>query len=751
MTNGDTKHYNSRKSRVEATASGHSASRLSAHKALPSAPDARRISRPAEKRRPREDQRTSGSTLTSGSRPESRNSPVVSSGLIPAGMTNQEDFYARRFSPTSSRAVTPSSLNTLQQQTVQESLPSPRKTLTKRTKPIELPADVPHSALLQAPLSKENRRSMNLEPKAPVPADQSVSRRLSNNLLASILKSPLSNRLSRTPQSVTSGKTNESYTTAVDSPSGHTAEYFSATDVRRTTLVEEGAETPGANMGNSYGDEKGLRGLGIDSQLHGTIPAPQRSTGISLAKSTKPYHPAFTSHPPDNRIGASPLASHPPAIATVTGPHFKEETFSTQSASSTVKKVPDVVHSRFPSLTASTLGEPGPEIDDSDPFDLTTIVQGSELARTAATSSAGPLISIEPPVPDSHPVPEPGPEAMRSNIRDVVDVGVSHVLPTPARETPRPLVAELEGAALTPGVARPVVSQEKSFGPVELEAPVQHTFILPPRSSGITSSRPDEGATTMTSATIATQSDFFKMPPPAIAQEEESSPKKSAVALGKQPLVSTPLYAHQAPLKIVKEDRASLPPVILARSIPRKPAKPNASRTARLQSSDILEKLSSTPPGSPIHSRAASELSANSAQRLSVRNSIGSTSSHPLAPSEQAPPPPGPGGRTMVSPDYAATGMFEGEKKAKTKRGSRGSAGNQASWKKFFGGHHSPLSGTPDTPGTATTEYFMAEAGKSEVEGAPEQSHGMLDSAGKDVLWFKGMSRDGVWVSTSAN
>lgn len=736
MTNGYNKHQSLRKSHMESTPA-----RSSTHKALPSAPDPHRKSRPAGNNRSHYNEKASSSTQSSNGRTNSKGSPHGSSGLIPIGLTHEGDFYARPFSPgsTNSRGATPSSGNSLRQQTSREKLSSPRRMLTKRTQAIELPADVPHSALLQIPLSKENRQSMNLEPKSPDPDEHRVSRKLSNKVLASLLKSPLSTRLSRTPQSVTSGKTNESYHTAFDSPSGHTAEYFSAVDVRRTILVEEEAVVTDTSRGN----ENAVRGLGINTSRNGTPRASQMSTVVNAAKSAKPSGRALTTHAPERKLAQSPLASHPPGMGMISSPHAKQESFPTLSAASSVKKATTPGHSRFPSLTASSLGEPGPEIDNSEPFDLATLLQGTEHARTTPSSSVPPPVSVDPPAHESQYEPDPQVEAMSSTITDVADLGVSPGMPTPSAESPQPLIAELEGAALAPANASPRMQVEKSSGPVELEAPVQHTFILPPRSSAIAQ---ETGG--MTSATIATQSDFFKMPPPVV--EGESCPSKASTD-GRQSHTSMSLKGRQAPLSSVEEGRASAPVTMLTRSIPRKPAKPSASRIGRLQSAEIIEQLSSTPPGSPIHTRSASELSANSAQRLSARISVSSANTHPLAPSLEAPAPPAPGGRPMVSPDYATAGLFEGERKAK--RGSRGSGGNQASWKKFFGAaNHSPLSGTPGTPGSrsTTTSFFDAKPGSPDVEEVHKQAQGMLDSAGKDVLWFKGMSRDGVWVSTAS-
>ena len=750
ITNRNTKTYSSRKGRADGLSPEENSSRYSTHKALPTAPDPSRTSRSAEKKRPREDQKASGSTQTSGSRSKSKISPQASSGLIPAGMSDQEDFYARPFTPGSTNSTTtaPSGFNTPRHHSSRERLLSPRKTPSKRTQPVELPADVPQAALLQAPLSKQNRRSMNLSPNIPDPAEKRVSRKLSNKVLASLLKSPLSTRLSRTPQSVNSGKTNESYTTASDNPSGHTAEYFSAADLRRTILVEEEAEIAGSGTNS----ETIVRGLGIDSQTNGAT----RTILTSTVTSPKPQPSALTSHPPVHHVVVSPLASHPPDMDMITSPHAKQESRPIQSASSSTKKASSSPsHSRFPSLTASSLGEPGPEIDNSEPFDLATLTQINEHARIHAPASITPAISVDPPTTEIQlkPVTAAAPvdlEAMSATIKDVVDAGIEEDASTIVQETRGPLIAELEGAGPVPFGPKPPTAAEKAFGPAELEAPAQHTFILPPRSSALPLPRRDEGG--MTSATIASQSDFFKMPPPTTAQEAESSVSHapSAKALGKQKAhVSMPSNGGQTSLAITGEARASLPATLPTRIVPRKPAKPAASRMARLQSQDILEQLSATPPGSPIHARSASELSANSAQRWSgPYANISISGCHPLAPPQEAPPPPAPGGRSMVSPDYATTGMFEGEKKPK--RGSRSSAGNQASWKKFFGGGTSttPLSGTPDTPGShSTTGYFDA---KSSAADEDEAAQAMLDSAGKDVLWFKGMSRDGVWVSTAS-
>ena len=137
--------------------------------------------------------------------------------------------------------------------------------------------------------------------------------------------------------------------------------------------------------------------------------------------------------------------------------------------------------------------------------------------------------------------------------------------------------------------------------------------------------------------------------------------------------------------------------------------------------SELLDFISSTPPHSPIHARsslgASSHSNANSA-RLSLSRNPHSESTV-LAPPEEAPAPPAPGGRSMVNPDFASARVFEGERRSK-----RSSVASDSGWKKMFA------------------------LGYSEGRSS-EESAGMMSAGGKDVLWFKSMGPDGMWVAGS--
>jgi hypothetical protein len=148
--------------------------------------------------------------------------------------------------------------------------------------------------------------------------------------------------------------------------------------------------------------------------------------------------------------------------------------------------------------------------------------------------------------------------------------------------------------------------------------------------------------------------------------------------------------------------------------------------------SELLDVIASTPPHSPIHARAPSEGSGG----LNAVGMTGSTS-RILAPPEEAPPPPAPGGRSMITPDYASAGAFEGERKSR-----RGSAMSTSGWKKMFTGGGSASTASPGNG--------LGSLGVRGSKGHDEEIHmsaNLMSGEGNDVLWYKGMGRDGLWVS----
>lgn len=273
---------------------------------------------------------------------------------------------------------------------------------------------------------------------------------------------------------------------------------------------------------------------------------------------------------------------------------------------------------------------------------------------------------------------------------------------------------------------------------------------IPTASSTVAQeARGDPLDTPLTSATMRSYSDFCKLPPqrasstpPPATPEGSVRPPSVASASG----VASPIGYNKSS-SVQETEREGAP----SRAQPGEDLSPRKRgpvekksanvkdlrlkpRNKDLQNqSELLDLIASTPPQSPIHTRGSSEASA--------LNGVGKTSSTSriLAPPEEAPPPPAPGGRSMIIPDYAAAGAFEGERKSK-----RSSGMSTAGWKKMFassGGAGAPAASTVNTTGGVGT-------GGSQVEDEEvHMSANLMGGQGNDVLWYKGMGRDGLWVS----
>lgn len=289
-------------------------------------------------------------------------------------------------------------------------------------------------------------------------------------------------------------------------------------------------------------------------------------------------------------------------------------------------------------------------------------------------------------------IPADLPEGVPSSNEDIEESADEDTITT--------FIAELEAVA-PQRPARPITMQPTS--PIELEAPVQ-TFVLPPRSKAKMSQGKD-----WSSATIKDRADFFKLP------NEQSAKPGMKPRDFRGTSTQDPGPVRPLKLRLAKFD-GKLVPVQVHTPLKDKPDTP--LRTSRLSQdviANLIEQMSNTPPGSPGHSRAGSGASTNSAQIRTGRNP------RSFGPRDSAPAPPGPGGRSMVNPDYASIGQFEGERRD-SKRSSRGSKGGL---KDILGGVRR------DSSDSSAKSHGHSSRVQS-VSGSD-----MLTSAGKDVLWFK--------------
>ena len=183
------------------------------------------------------------------------------------------------------------------------------------------------------------------------------------------------------------------------------------------------------------------------------------------------------------------------------------------------------------------------------------------------------------------------------------------------------------------------------------------------------------------------------------------------------------------PSDLPRDDRQTLPSRTTASE-----ARPELKRQSPKHHLNLIDIISHTPPGSPIHERPTSSASiqsaANSARLSSYRASVD------LAPPEGAPAPIAPGGRGMVTPDYANAGAFEGEKRAKRTN----SGASVKGLKRMLSGGSASHSRAGSVRVVELPEGRMSG-------GVVHDNVDLMTPGGSDVLWFKGMGRDGVWVS----
>ncbi|KIW78484.1 hypothetical protein Z517_08321 [Fonsecaea pedrosoi CBS 271.37] len=354
----------------------------------------------------------------------------------------------------------------------------------------------------------------------------------------------------------------------------------------------------------------------------------------------------------------------------------------------------------------------------------------------------------------------------------------------------REFIAELEAHVPNPPQPKP----KEEFGPVELEAPHQ-TFKLPPRPVAVAEipveeiPRASKGLPAdlfklpprpvtlaeipekeIPRASKSPPSDLFKLPPRPVEIPEKETPRASksppadlfklpselTIKPGMKPKdfggSNKPEPIRPLKLKLAKKDGKIVPVQV---SSPGGSSQRVDSPGPKLKIdvvADIIDKLSYTPPGSPIHARSASSVSSNSAQRWSHQ------SSRSLGPPERAPAPPAPGGRPMVEPDFASAGQFEGERKQKKKKKKNSNAGegSKSGWKSLFRGSiadsssvttarsserasiHTMTTTTTGTAATTTTTNGTGSAPKAGLEAVPPPQADMMTTSGKDVLWFRG-------------
>ena len=631
--------------------------------------------------------------------------------------------------------------------------------------PIELPADVPEDVMRNAPVSVKNRLSMTLGLNPRDNADHRISSVYYPNALRDLLKMPQSPQYKASPQLVAArGTAVRSDTPLTDSD----ADYFSAherspsighitPEVKK--FLESNATTPENNNPRiavrasavpreDHSRPSSVPNPGLTSHsavmqmaappvelsaVHETLDAaePERPVSRSRQQSQSSLgepgpevaeSEAQTFHQGDVEIIVIPpeqpksqlVALHEATAeseSTIRAPTQQSQS-STEETPETAEPVHETEEMEQTNLNHNVEAGENPYeatkdvvlevVDDTGEEDLLTDEPHKQNIGDSQARDVGNIVASDPTTSSSDPH---------------VDAFVDDVDEPANEDTITTFIAELEAVG-PQRPSRPVTVQPSS--PIELEAPVQ-TFVLPPRSKAKLTQGKD-----WSSATIKDRADFFKLP------------NEQSVKPGLKPKdfrgtkVEDPGPVRPLRLKLQKFEGKLVPVQVHTppKDMPDTP--PRTSRLSQDTIANLIESLSHTPAGSPEHSRVASTASSNSAQIRTER------SSRSFGPPESAPAPPAPGGRSMVSPDYASIGEFEGERK----QASRGSHGSKGSLKEILSSSQRNSSEVSvKSPGHSSRVQSLSARGSDNKD--------MLTSAGKDVLWFKEEGRGPVGLTST--
>lgn len=592
--------------------------------------------------------------------------------------------------------------------------------------PVELPADVPEEILRQAPVSSKNRLSYTLGLIPKDNSDHRISSIYYPRALGDLLKMQASPPVLQSPQ--------RSLVRQEPTPSS-SADYFSG-HVRGSSITLVPINTSKRQSAIATPEHD-------DSQpfVEASPSAEEQGQDDPSARSSVMSSPGLNSHPSVMSMATAPP---PPAELATVSQRIVETGMSRHSTNA----------SKSSGAPASSLGEPGPEIASSE-FDSeerrlshlptfkvdapsaenrSKFISGIDLPETVMHSLAAQ------PSPEQKAIPFSGSEADAGGVTPSKSIATNSDSSI-AAQTPRAeagdfhaekgaITDELQADVATPdeGIAHfiaeleadvpseSVISTPKlvsstvfSDYPVEMEAPAAH-FVLPSRASAreikVNPAPPEKDRRSNLRARAETSQT------PATAKPKESTP-------------SPPTHDFLKPLKLkLNKIDGKLVPV----EVPSPGAESSAVqpvRSPRLSTdiiASIIDQMSNTPSTSPILEDVASESSPGSAKTT-------------FGPPDSAPAPPAPGGRTMVIPDYASAGAFDGERKKQSppKLIQRHSAGVKV---------HSMTGLKELISNAASRRHSIETTQKSNRHSISTQSanHDMMDSTtGKDVLWFKNL------------
>ncbi|RMD43406.1 hypothetical protein DV735_g1749, partial [Chaetothyriales sp. CBS 134920] len=518
----------------------------------------------------------------------------------------------------------------------------------------ELPADVPEEILRSAPVSVRNRLSYTLGLQKKSDSDRRISSIYYPKALGALLKLPHTPPKELRSPTSPAGKRSGSVKPAspqTDSDRDNDQSPVQRTLGRSATVIQRNAPRKPSIL--TPGQSPGLSSHPAVMAIVERPPPP-----VELPAQPSPGLPENGKSRPGSSLGepGPEVEESPPVLESVK--ELNTEVLPSPVTPISTDMVSTPVQSGFKSNDTS--------ISEIEVYELST---GEEVITPTRT----PTLASPPPIQEPDQAARTSDEMVQNKLeaveeesaavtdgrnedkttKGVSDTSSPSTITTAERkeETKQEVIAELE--ALVPQPATTMTPEHAC----ELETIQQHARLPPPTTdSDRTSDNRDK-----VSSGIQQRIEWLSSKQKALKNRSAKEWKQTRPLR----LKLTKLDGKMVPVQVHTPQTTE---ASQAKEV-RKPM-PMGSTVDVDVISNMIEQISGTPGGSPAHMQDVSAAGAlASSESLPIHSR---RTSRQLGPPESAPPPPAPGGRAMVEPDFATAGEFDGEFKSQHKRNSGG-------------------------------------------------------------------------------
>ncbi|RMZ82299.1 hypothetical protein DV738_g1709, partial [Chaetothyriales sp. CBS 135597] len=627
-------------------------------------------------------------SVTEDPMPISRSMASIDRSDRPSSARSNRDQSLDASSPFTTRSADPSSAvhtpTPLSSSTqVEESSTSPvDRTVSEEELAFELPADVPEDLLRSAPVSVRNRLSYTLGLQKKQHSDRRISSIYYPKALGALLKlphtpskempSPISTPEKKSgtvrpvsPQTASDGDNDQS---PVQRALGR-----SATVIQRNALRKPSILTPGQSPGLC--SHPAVMAIVERPPPPVELPA-QPSPGLPESR-TGPQEPSKS--PPESSLG------EPGPEVEESQPVSERVKDLTAEASPSPSPVTPIATDLVSIPVHSVIKSNKTSLSEVEVYELGTGEEVTTPTRIPQPASPPPIQEPDLAAEDSDEKAQSKLEAVKEESTTTTDEG-AHEDKTATKE-----VSDASSPSTLKAAERNEETRQEVIAELEATVPQPSTTVTPERAEDIKPNRAED---------IKPSQQHTELPSPTTVSDSRASDNRDKATSGIQQRIewlslkqkalknrSAKEWKQTRPLrlKLTRLDGKMVPvqvhtPQTAEATQVREEPEPIVSTVDADVISSMIEQISSTPVGSPAHTRVGSTAeSPASSESVPIHSR---RTSRQLGPPESAPPPPAPGGRAMVQPDFAAAGEFDGELKSQHKRNSGG--GSRSGVKNFL-------------------------------------------------------------------